>query len=126
MTASVMFSVPTTESVDSLRSKLGAAWKGRGLSVSVFQESNSEELTCYLDWWFGYEDQKDMVRRVFKILLSASITGDVFYYRSSDMPTTAPTSSYSIRIEEIFLDEFSPTMGYYKEERYRVVNNHGS
>ncbi|MEM9904700.1 MAG: hypothetical protein AAF921_06730 [Cyanobacteria bacterium P01_D01_bin.44] len=123
MTACVTFAVPTAESIDSLRSKLEAVWKGFELSVIVLQEANPGELTCYLEWWFGTEDQKEMVQNAFKILLNVSITGEVFYYRSSDIPAIVPTSLFSIEIEEIFSEEFSPIIGYYKEERYKIIDN---
>lgn len=126
MTACVMFAVPTTESIESLQSKLEAVWRGRGLSVSVLQEANSGELTCYLEWWFGTEDQREMVRHVFRLLIDVSRTGEVFYYRSSDIPVLVQTSSHAIRLEEIFSEKLSPTMGYDKEERYAVVDHHNA
>lgn len=123
MSNSATFEFITSVEINEIKTEVSARWYGAGYSADVYTYPEwQDRILCTLEYFFGVQKERFMLFQVLKYLKYISFDQKVYYYRCADF---API--YDLRIpvleicaEDIFTDEFSPSMGASIETKYAI------
>lgn len=126
MSNSATFELKTNESITEIQKCLSQRWKGHSVDVFIqpallFQDIE-DSIFCVLEYIFGEPEEEWMIRQSVDYLLNIALNHEIYYYRCSDFVglVNPDRPVIDIEIDELFIEEYAPSIGASREEKYRI------
>ncbi|MBN8563738.1 MAG: hypothetical protein J0L70_24690, partial [Leptolyngbya sp. UWPOB_LEPTO1] len=93
------------------------------ICVLAYNSLRSFNLSSYvLEYIFGEPEEEWMIRQCVDYLLSIALNHEIYYYRCSDFIGLVNPEHpvIDIEIDKLFVEEYAPSIGASREEKYRI------
>lgn len=120
MSDTAVFELKTNLDKDTIRQEVAQIWKGYDVDVSPYNSDEIDTIFCELLYVFGHPGEDEAIRKVVEYLLKIALEHKVYYYRCADFIPITNDQPLEITIDDIFKEEYEPSIGANIPERYLI------